>query len=484
MDDNQSDEYMLIENRQKTGFDANLAASGLLMYHVDRNLADIWPASNRVNVASAHLGVKLYEADGLEQLAGGINRGNAGDPYPGSTGNTSLTPSSSPGTSLWNSNPSGVSITGISASSATMTATATVPTYYGYNLQFYRKVEGWSLGYSGVNAGYGMVACVPSLDGTLVGVRVFGYANTYTALVAAAFTSFVSGTLSSQVGSNVTGVSGGVDNFIQLNFSPAIPVTQGVPIYVRVLFQKSSGGYAVPIDVTLPVTGNSYYSDDGTKFESLTIHDVAARAVLRSTAPLPVELTSFTVKSDGLVATLRWETASEKNNYGFEVERDTVRAQQLFAAIPGSFVPGHGTTLEPHSYVFVDSNAAPGRWAYRLKQIDLDGSVHVYEPVEIQLMLADAGKRPALPTAFALRQNFPNPFNPGTTIRYELPVASAVRLSLFDILGREVSLLVGGRREAGVHKVRFDASGVSSGVYFCRLHAGDFVQTKKLVVAK
>jgi Secretion system C-terminal sorting domain len=184
------------------------------------------------------------------------------------------------------------------------------------------------------------------------------------------------------------------------------------------------------------------------------------------------------------VATLKWETASEKNNYGFEVERDTVRAQPLFAVIPGSFVPGHGTTLEPHSYVFVDSNVAPGRWAYRLKQIDLDGSVHVYEPVEIQLMLADAGKRSALPTAFALRQNFPNPFNPGTTIRYELPVASAVRLSLFDILGREVSLLISGRMEAGVHEVRFDASGVSSGVYFCRLQAGDFVQTKKLVVAK
>jgi hypothetical protein len=269
-----------------------------------------------------------------------------------------------------------------------------------------------------------------------------------------------------------------------LNFSPAISVTQNVPIYVRVFFQKSSGGYAVPIDITPPATGNSHFSTDGTTFSSLSPYDVAVRVVFRSNTPLPVELTSFTVDTDGLVATLRWETASEENNYGFEVEKDTVRAQPLFEVIPGSFVPGHGTSLVPHSYTFVDSNITSGRWAYRLKQIDLDGSVHVCEAVQIQLTLADAGKWLTLPTVFALRQNFPNPSNPGTTIRYELPVASTVRLSLFDILGREVSVLVTERREAGIHEIRFDASGLSSGIYFYRLQAGDFVQTKRLLVLK
>ena len=146
MDENQSDEYMLIENRQQSGFDLNLPASGLLIYHIDKNLADIWAASNSINVTNSHLGVKVYEADGAEQMAGGMNRGNNGDPYPGSTGNTSLDSSTTPNSRLWNSSSSGVEITDISASAATMTATAAVPMYFGYNLQYYRKLTGMSFG--------------------------------------------------------------------------------------------------------------------------------------------------------------------------------------------------------------------------------------------------------------------------------------------------------------------------------------------------
>jgi len=91
---------------------------------------------------------------------------------------------------------------------------------------------------------------------------------------------------------------------------------------------------------------------------------------------------------------------------------------------------------------------------------------------------------PGLPTHYALSQNYPNPFNPSTTIRYELPKASQVNLSVYDMLGREVSVLVNERREVGVHKVKFDGSYLSSGVYFYRLQAGDFVQTKKFVLSK
>jgi hypothetical protein len=85
---------------------------------------------------------------------------------------------------------------------------------------------------------------------------------------------------------------------------------------------------------------------------------------------------------------------------------------------------------------------------------------------------------------FFLQQNYPNPFNPSTTIKFELPTSSVVRLSVYDVLGREVSVLVNERREAGFHEVKFDGSGLSSGVYFYRIQAGNFVETKKLVLLR
>jgi Secretion system C-terminal sorting domain len=89
-----------------------------------------------------------------------------------------------------------------------------------------------------------------------------------------------------------------------------------------------------------------------------------------------------------------------------------------------------------------------------------------------------------LPQIHTLSQNYPNPFNPSTTIKYELPKSTMVRLSVYDLLGREVSALVNDRRNAGVHEVKFDGSGLSSGVYFYRLQAGDFVQTRKLLLTR
>jgi len=92
------------------------------------------------------------------------------------------------------------------------------------------------------------------------------------------------------------------------------------------------------------------------------------------------------------------------------------------------------------------------------------------------------GRPDGLPTSFTLEQNYPNPFNPSTTITFELPKASMVRLTVYDMLGREVAVIVNERRDAGVHEVRFDGSGLSSGVYLYRLQAGEFVRTLKSVL--
>jgi hypothetical protein len=89
-----------------------------------------------------------------------------------------------------------------------------------------------------------------------------------------------------------------------------------------------------------------------------------------------------------------------------------------------------------------------------------------------------------VPGVYSLSQNYPNPFNPSTTIKFELPRTSQVSLTVYDILGRVVSVLVNERRDAGVHEVKCDAVGLASGVYFYRLVAGSFVQTCKMVLIR
>jgi hypothetical protein len=88
------------------------------------------------------------------------------------------------------------------------------------------------------------------------------------------------------------------------------------------------------------------------------------------------------------------------------------------------------------------------------------------------------------PTTYSLSQSYPNPLNPSTTIKYELPKSSMMTLRVYDMLGREVSVLVDERKDAGVHEVKFDGTNLASGVYFYRLHAGDFTQTKQLLLLR
>ena len=91
---------------------------------------------------------------------------------------------------------------------------------------------------------------------------------------------------------------------------------------------------------------------------------------------------------------------------------------------------------------------------------------------------------PTAPKTFLLEQNYPNPFNPSTTIRYQLPVASEVKLEVYDVLGKKIATLVNERQSAGSYQVVWNASGLSSGTYFYRLQAGTFVETKKMIMVK
>ena len=193
-------------------------------------------------------------------------------------------------------------------------------------------------------------------------------------------------------------------------------------------------------------------------------------------SPLPIQIStmSATVLNPGSVE-LRWKTPSEIQNLGFEVQKGKQPAGP-YATLPNSFIAGNGTTIVPHSYTFTDINVGAGTWYYRLRQSDRDGTVHFTAPVSVNVE--------ALPAGFSLNQNFPNPFNPATSIQFELVKPSFVSLKVYNTLGQAVTTLVNEETEAGVHTVRFDGSGMASGVYVYRLEAGSFVQTRKLTLLR
>jgi hypothetical protein len=197
---------------------------------------------------------------------------------------------------------------------------------------------------------------------------------------------------------------------------------------------------------------------------------------------LPIQLASFTATPLGSDRVrLEWRTLSETNNYGFEIQRKR-NAETEFQTLNNSFVPGHGTTIIPHSYAFTDSTASPGRWQYRLKQIDLDGTVH-YAPSVTVDVLTDVDEH-SLPKEFALYQNYPNPFNPSTLVRYDIPASVHVTLKVYNLLGQEVATLVDETQRAGRYGVNWNASGFASGMYLYRLQAGSFVEVRKMAVVK
>jgi hypothetical protein len=194
---------------------------------------------------------------------------------------------------------------------------------------------------------------------------------------------------------------------------------------------------------------------------------------------VPVELSSFTGRSENGKVLLEWITSSELNNLGFEVQRKILGKNSDWEVL--SFVEGKGTTSERNIYSFIDDSPANGTIIYRLKQMDIDGSYRILPTVSVDVNL---------PAEFSLEQNYPNPFNPSTVIRYQLPVNGKVSLKIYDVLGKEVATLVDEYKEAGKYEIEFNVeqaislSSLSSGVYFYKLQAGDFVQVKKMVLMR
>jgi len=192
-----------------------------------------------------------------------------------------------------------------------------------------------------------------------------------------------------------------------------------------------------------------------------------------NSATVPVEMTTFSANSINGNVELLWDTATEKNNSGFEVERKLANSE--FVKI--GFVKGNGTTSEFSSYSFTDKNVnSNSSYAYRLKQIDFNGTFTYSTIVNV------SGS--TLPSTFALAQNFPNPFNPTTSISYSLPKAGIVSLAIFNTLGQKVKEVVNGFQEAGNYTVSLNASDLSSGNYIYNISLDGQSINKKMLLLK
>jgi hypothetical protein len=211
-----------------------------------------------------------------------------------------------------------------------------------------------------------------------------------------------------------------------------------------------------------PVNGKAYiYSDDS---------DL-----------LCAELTYFTASVIDNTVKLNWQTTTEVNNCGFQVGRQKIKDKNGIESTPFGegecigFVNGNGNSNSPKYYSYTDTPTGGTTFKYRLKQIDFDGTYEYSDEVEVNLRIIEE---------YSLEQNFPNPFNPATTIKFTLPESGFVTLKVYDIIGKEVAVLINNVMNAGYHSVEFNANALANGVYVYTLSSKNFSASKKLLLIK
>lgn len=194
-------------------------------------------------------------------------------------------------------------------------------------------------------------------------------------------------------------------------------------------------------------------------------------------APLPVELAAFTHSVSENNVELRWTTVSETDNFGFEVHRKS--SDNAWHTL--GFVPGHGTTNDPHTYGYLDEDLAPGEYQYRLKQIDTNGDYSI-SPILTASVLA--------PETIVLGENYPNPFNPSTQFNYSLTEAGHVSIIIYDMKGRLIRNLTDEHKPAGSYTTTWNGrnqngSLATSGTYLYVLKVeGELKAARKMTLIK
>ena len=206
------------------------------------------------------------------------------------------------------------------------------------------------------------------------------------------------------------------------------------------------------------------------------LNSIVTVPVTMEISVIPVELTSFVANNDRNNVTLNWATATEVNNSGFQIERKLNETNEWTNL---SFVSGKGTSTERNNYSYMDKSLAVGKYLYRLKQIDLDGTFEYSPIIEVDVNA---------PNEYSLYQNYPNPFNPSTMIEYSLPEKADVTISIYSAIGELVTIVVNKTIEAGYQKASFNATNLTSGTYIYQIKAvgsgRTFIDTKKMILLK
>src|ERR1035437_4581398 len=188
--------------------------------------------------------------------------------------------------------------------------------------------------------------------------------------------------------------------------------------------------------------------------------------------PLPVELISFSALVNGNSVNLSWQTATEMNSAAFEIEKEQTGTSNWQNA---GEVKAAGTSISPKNYSFSDKGLKAGKFDYRLKMTNINGSYKYSSVVNVEV---------SAPENFELSQNYPNPFNPTTNISYKISKTGFVSLKVYNIIGKEIATLVNQEEPAGDYKVQFDTRNIASGTYFYKLSAGGVSLYKKMIVIK
>ena len=233
-------------------------------------------------------------------------------------------------------------------------------------------------------------------------------------------------------------------------------------------------------------TGSSI-SGDVVTFNSVSLQDGYYALGSTVDSSLPVELTSFELletRNDGI--TLQWVTESEINNLGFNLDRKTPITDwsQIASYVTHPALQGQGSVSHQTIYTFTDKTVQENEsYDYRLSDVDYDGNVEYHS---LQLMGVSSIN---IPEQFVLYPNYPNPFNPVTTIRYDLPDDAHVVLAIHDLMGRDVITLVDGPKTAGSRFIQWNARdkqgrAVSAGLYLYTILAGQYTKTNKMVLIK
>jgi uncharacterized protein (TIGR03790 family) len=246
---------------------------------------------------------------------------------------------------------------------------------------------------------------------------------------------------------------------------------------VSILFARYTSGFNL---------AESYFSASRLlSWMDVVVGDPKTSIIPSAGSALPVVLNSFDVSPcAGGSVRVAWVTLSENGSFGFTVERRTVPAG-AFIGIASSFTPGAGTSLTTRAYSWVDPDVAPGAYEYRIRQTDLDGTVHESGGRGVTVSTGGGDTEESrTPGKTGLLQNYPNPFNPATTITYRISAGTRVTITIHDLLGREVARLVDRDQGPGLYTVTWDARAAATGVYICRLRAEGRTWEKRAVFMK